>query len=297
MNNNSMNVSLLKAGQKGQALLFVVVSMTIALAVGVSVSLRTLSSVSRVSTTDTGARVLAAAEGGIERALTEDLSALATVCTGNYTEADPAPAECTVSFDPLAGDPVEARAVLTVDSYGDASNYTFTAYEGRLKEVNLSGYDPSAFFPITPFDIVVCWQGDATNLYYIAYGEDGIKKGLACPRVGCVGTVAGGEESNDLNASCTDAYSDNVFTIDDLDTLGTLMGLRLISFEGDSDVMVVSTQGDVLPAQGYDITSVGELVDNGSIQATKTVSVRSSLPYLPGLFDFGVYSAADLIQD
>ena len=50
----------------GQALLFVIVAMTVALAVGVNVSLRTLSSVSRTAQSDTSERVLAAAEGGAE---------------------------------------------------------------------------------------------------------------------------------------------------------------------------------------------------------------------------------------
>ena len=39
--------------EKGQALIFVVATMTVALAVGVGVSLRNLSSISRTSRTDT----------------------------------------------------------------------------------------------------------------------------------------------------------------------------------------------------------------------------------------------------
>ena len=50
---------------KGQALLFVVVAVAMAMAIGVSVSTRTISSLKRASRTDTSARVIAAAEGGI----------------------------------------------------------------------------------------------------------------------------------------------------------------------------------------------------------------------------------------
>lgn len=61
---------------KGQALLFVIVAVTIAMAVGISVSTRTISSLRRASRTDTSARVIAAAEGGIENLLGRSYSQL-----------------------------------------------------------------------------------------------------------------------------------------------------------------------------------------------------------------------------
>ena len=47
--------------QKGQTLLFVIVGVTIALAIGIAVSTRTLSSLRRAARSDTSARVIAAA--------------------------------------------------------------------------------------------------------------------------------------------------------------------------------------------------------------------------------------------
>ena len=61
---------------KGQALLFVVVAVAMAMAIGVSVSTRTISSLKRASRTDTSARVIAAAEGGIENLLGRNYSEL-----------------------------------------------------------------------------------------------------------------------------------------------------------------------------------------------------------------------------
>ena len=52
--------------EKGQALLFVVVAMTIALSIGINASVRTITSLSRTTRTYTASRALAAAEGGIE---------------------------------------------------------------------------------------------------------------------------------------------------------------------------------------------------------------------------------------
>ena len=67
--------------QKGQTLLFVIVAVTIAMAVGVAVSTRTIQSLKRVARTDTSARVIAAAEGGIENLLGRNYSQLDDVAT------------------------------------------------------------------------------------------------------------------------------------------------------------------------------------------------------------------------
>lgn len=74
-----MNIKNTKAkysNQKGQTLLFVIVAVTIAMAVGVAVSTRTIQSLKRVARTDTSARVIAAAEGGIENLLSRNYSQL-----------------------------------------------------------------------------------------------------------------------------------------------------------------------------------------------------------------------------
>lgn len=62
--------------EKGQTLLFVIVAVTIAMTIGVAVSTRTIQSLKRVARTDTSARVIAAAEGGIENLLGRNYSQL-----------------------------------------------------------------------------------------------------------------------------------------------------------------------------------------------------------------------------
>ena len=108
--------------ETGQALLFVVVAMTIALAVGVSVSVRSLSSVSRVSGTDTFSRVSAAAEGGAERFVVKTIQELADLtgtCTGSYGDPPSPPAECLVTFPGTLdnADPINAQTILTVSTF------------------------------------------------------------------------------------------------------------------------------------------------------------------------------------
>ena len=73
---NMKNTKTKYNNEKGQTLLFVIVAVTIAMAVGVSVSTRTIQSLKRVARTDTSARVIAAAEGGIENLLSKTYSQL-----------------------------------------------------------------------------------------------------------------------------------------------------------------------------------------------------------------------------
>ncbi len=72
----NMEKTKMNKNQKGQTLLFVIVAVTIAMAVGVAVSTRTIQSLKRVARTDTSARVIAAAEGGIENILSRTYSQL-----------------------------------------------------------------------------------------------------------------------------------------------------------------------------------------------------------------------------
>ncbi len=285
-----------RENQKGQALLFVVVAMTVALAVGVSVSLRTLSSISRVSTTDTAARVLAAAEGGIERFLSypiSDLEDLVGVCDGAYGDLhQDVPSECQVRFPPITGeDTIESRAVITVERLSDSSTFDFTIAEGDVREINLDSYGSSAIY--------VCWAGDSSDLYYTVYGDSRtvVLRGIRCPTSGCASgdvEVPGGPSpiASGSNGSCGSDYP-NVFQITNLGNTGNVMGMRLRSLGDASAVRVVSASG-FLPLQGYKIISLGELAQNGVVQATKLVTVRRSLPYLPGQFDFGIYSNGGL---
>ena len=73
---NMKNKNTKYNNEKGQTLLFVIVAVTIAMAVGVAVSTRTIQSLKRVARTDTSARVIAAAEGGIENLLGRNYSQL-----------------------------------------------------------------------------------------------------------------------------------------------------------------------------------------------------------------------------
>jgi hypothetical protein len=74
--------------QKGQTLLFVIVGVTIALAIGIAVSTRTLSSLRRAARSDTSARVIAAAEAGIENLLSKPDGLLISASTPSESSCE-----------------------------------------------------------------------------------------------------------------------------------------------------------------------------------------------------------------
>ena len=130
---------MIEVDSKGQALLTVIVAMTIALAVGVGVSLRSLSSSQRTATSDTSSRVLAVAEGGAENFLVKpfsELATLATICDGVNLDS-----QCVVDFPATGTDNINAQAVMGVSSYGEGSSgFNLAVPRDQVSEVNLEGY-------------------------------------------------------------------------------------------------------------------------------------------------------------
>ncbi len=186
--------------KKGQALLFAVVAVTIALSIGIAASSRNLKSLSNTSRVDTSARVYAAAEGGIERFLQlpdsalDVLSANATKC-GDFgftvsTDTNYS-GYCQIKYTPdvSIGDKIIAQANVKVErfkynskccikaSLADActsSNtfdcYTFKLEVGQVKEISL--FDPGTHDRYSYKSIKMCWQNPESAIYYYSYGDD-----------------------------------------------------------------------------------------------------------------------------
>ncbi len=285
MKNKNSN---LQKDQKGQALLFVVVALTVALSVGVSTSLRTLSSVSRTSNTDTSARVLAAAEGGLEHFLsytTQELEDQVSVCT-TLTAAN-APDDCIVEFEKSANDNISSRAVVKVENYeiDDGDVYYGSVEAGQSFSIDLGDFSSNLNF---------CWndsESDSDVYYIIANGTNASNwsKSILCNGTcrndpvagttsvgGCGITGLTGYTAGE-NLSVPSGSNTKVFTIIPMH--------NRIEF-------ALQPMGDSLDKVGYVITSQGELnFNNPELETiTKRVSATRSLPYLPQGFYFGVFS-------
>lgn len=294
--------------ESGQILLIVIVFMTISLALGISISLRSISSISRVSDVDTTSRVLAAAEGGAETFLQKSIQELVTlrsVCNGDYSGG--VPDECTVTYNPIANDAISSQAVVTVEDYyatqGPSYIYTLNIGDGDMKEVNLEGIKQ---------DLMICWastnsdSASTPDLYFAIIDANSIvlQKGVSSGGIGKPASyVSHGFDSSSVGSTDCDTDTNKHTYRLNLTGYGSLSKLRIKSLAGASKVQVYSVNPaeTPLPPQGFKITSIGSLTSSKNISAaventTKITVVYKPYPYVTGLLDFGMYSTGGLAQ-
>ena len=269
-------------GQSGQALLFVVIAMTIALTIGINASVRTITSLSRTTRSDTASRALAASEGGLERFLVLPTQVLEDIIQNNNcpsgTTYDSSTSSCVVDFGGPS-DILVSQAFVTVERYVPIPYYPFELSNGAVKEVNFYDYVNLSHYGNT--DVTLCWSGNAA-LTYLSYDSSGILE-----QGGLVHGTSGVDTSTTFTAGGPgNGDYDNCNNV----RIGTdVYGLRLRSIGGDSTVGVYGI-GEDLPLQGYVITSVGRLAQDTGVTASRTIRIVRSLPYLPGSFDYALYS-------
>jgi len=242
-----------RRNESGQALIFVVATMTVALAVGVGVSLRNLSSISRTSRSDTAARAQAAAEGGAENILARDESELSSLADSGTLE--------TIQFNPTTNDNITAVAEVTVEHYNipdELSYLPLTIQRDQTSEVKLDGGS-----------VTVCWlsldEEAGSDLYFVAYNDDGDieREGFAySDRSG----FPSGYSSNFENSS---SGRDSFANCATPSLPGSADGLRIRSINADSNVGIYPNSGS-LPNQGYSITSVGKLSNVEQLGLSRT---------------------------
>ncbi len=273
----------------GQALLFVVVAMTIALSVGVAISSRTLQMSSRTSRTDTSARVLAAAEGGIDRLLDQPESFLDALSsgmpncgTGGFDAAPGDSSRCIINYTPDSGDPITSRAVLSAQTFrhtdvsGTTGYYSFDLVNNQTKTVNITG--------MSTFRI--CWNNPGAVIEYILYGDTVTRQFLK----------PAGFVNNDisstgfLDAGSIGGVSPLPYCYDVESTGNNYRGVRIRSIFQGTKVAVVPINPNVLPLQGYRLYSRGELVQEGDVKVTKAIVVYRSYSTAPSFFDYAIFT-------
>ncbi len=300
MNKKLTNLrNLIVSNQSGQALLFVIVSLTIALAIVTSISIRNLSSTSRISQTDTSYRVTAVAEGGAERylgltdaqldALTSDPTLSECRAAGTDANFDSSRGACVLNFNGTAGDNIDATAYVKIARHPSANTFDVKVKKDEVYELNLNGYSATS--------IQMLWKASTGSshpaVYALGYGSSGnspVVKTVYCPTSGCAPftTIAG-------NAPGVGSSSDpNFNSMVTISWTGSLQGLRIRPVGYDAEVRFVA--GASLPKQGYMIESTGQLSNNSNISATKLVSVFRSYNFLPSVFDFAIFTNGPAIN-
>jgi len=276
--------------QKGQTLLFVVVAMTIALSIGINASVRTLTSLSRTSRTDTASRALAAAEGGVERYLALSSRELEEATTGSCPEGvyDNATSSCKIEFE-NASDILVSQAYVSVERYNPIF-YPFTLESGQVKEIKLYESSTSSYY--SDSQIEICWTSNTkSDVIYLSYNSSGVQE-----RGGLTGNDSPGVPYDTEGFSNAGAGHDGFTNCEAVDIGNNIFGLRIRSVGGESDVAVFPTGGATLPLQGYIITSIGRLEQDQDVTATRIIRVMKSLPYLPVSFDFALYSEGGIVK-
>lgn len=258
---------------KGQVLLFVVVIMTVALSVGVSVSTRTLASLSRVTKEDTANKATAAAESGIEQLLVLSEPEIQTLINNGGTKE-------FEFLDSVNNLNTKANVTISQDGSNYADNgYTFNLDTRYTKEIKLEGYTGSS--------ITVCWDNKNSALTYVLYDQTKIvSKDLVNPN--------GVTLSNTKGATNADSKSPYAGCITKTGINSNYYGIRIkILYEG-SNVYVFPESGKTLPNQGYKFVSVGSLISEGKVITTKKVTATKSYSFVPGIFDDAIYTETTL---
>ena len=274
-----------KINNKGQVILFVAATLVIALGLGISVSERTLSSISRVTESDTSSRALAAAEAGAENYLSKDDATLETLASDGTT----------IDIDlvyPIPG--VTSRAKVKVENLSFAAGDTYPIgdlAEMQTHEIKTAGYSGT--------NMTVCWlkQGNDPDLYY--------KVISTTPEPASVLRTGYFEENGGSNLSITSVPATFAKTAD----TDTIAGkdyncsqninvnngeiLRIMPFGGTMKTILIRPvgSGNSIPNQGFKITSIGEIVTSDTTPVKRTIEVSRSYSYPAGpVFDFAVYS-------
>lgn len=270
---------LLHNSESGQALVFVIATMTIALAVGVGVSLRNLSSISRTSRTDTSTRAQAAAEGGAENILSRSDPDIQTLADSHGTDG----IDETIEFTPTTNDNITAVAAVKVEYFNIPSGQNYLPLEvnkGQLTEVRLSG------------GVDVCWKsvesGKGADLFFTSYNAAGGMRKVGYSDTDRTGFPTDYSSTFDSAGGGRDGFNNCVTPA----LVSNAIGLRIRAINAATSIGVYPSSG-TLPNQGYKITSTGRLRNApAGTDAEAVVTVIRSFPFMPGMFDFSVYSGS-----
>jgi len=303
-----------KGRESGQTLLIVIFAITLGLVALVGVSTRIVSSTKRVFIDNAYYKAQAVAEAGAEKFLQKSNSELKTLVDDNtcqpsalYTPtgfAASIPVACTLD---MADGFTEARAVMAVETYPTSGNtYDVSSPANSTISINLIGAASSS-------NVRVCWQGTSVagpayaEILSFYYSRSGGTYKLTQQKHTCYEFV-GSWCSSPAWYSASDGIEDTMASIDYSCfyvpvTTGPQL-LNLMSLVNGSSYQITFTGNVSVPAQGYKITSVGEvksgLTGGGSLAGStatrkKVVVEKSRMPNLGPWFDFAVASESNKI--
>lgn len=244
--------------QAGQTLVIILLTMVLALSIGIAVSTRFTTGLRSYIRTDDSYRAISAAEGGIERVLTYSDSILEEYITNNSCDTN-----CQFSF------PNGSSSQVNISYLGSTSDpYLSNLNIQESYQIVLSGYPSGSY-------VDVCWEGNASIVAsYVYLNTTYQQKAYAVNSVGS-------SYANGFNEALSNHGYTNCFRVD---TTGTPSLLRLKTLYEDTSAYIIPAGGQVLPRQGYLIESTGTFNE-----AIKKISVSKTFKSLPVIFDYVLY--------
>lgn len=276
-------MKILTAQHKGQTLVIILLGTSVALTVALAVSVRTISSLRQTTTTARAQAALAAAEAGAEVGLD---------CLkngGNETTCNQA--------SPLAiTETATNYTYATTKAGGSSDAYLLDLAKDVTQEVKLGGYNTGSVkvYWYNPGLDGVAEPDNALEIIYVnAAGATATMSKFAFN--GKASLSGNGFTTTSNNSGYQVAVEGRAVPFNHYETInfggtpGANSILRIKAFYNNISAAVEPQGGASLPAQGFVINAVGKTAD-GSV--TKQIRVTKSLPALPAIFDFGLYSGS-----
>ena len=274
---------LLPRNFKGQTLVIILLGTSIALTLALAVSVRTVSTLKQTTTTAQAQEALAAAEAGAEVALAK----LKTSTCGLYS--------CDASNIPVESSNPNSSlySVKVTQGGGGADPYLLDLVKDQTQEIKLDGSSGSSvnLYWYNPDLDGTTEPDNALELIYF-YAEAGVVKISKSAYNGKAGLPNGfplSANNGDFQVSVSGKQVKFKHYVSiSLTSVAKILRVKTL-YNNISSALVTQPAGSLLPVQSYVIDSVGQSKDG---RVKKAIRVTKSLPSLPSIFDFGLFSGS-----
>lgn len=282
------------SNDKGQVILILILVMTVALAIGLSIVQKSLVDVSTASKVEQSSRAFSAAEAGIEKAIQADTAITSSLDLGNSSmihdvQRSTVPAaNQALEYSPITKEEI-AQVWLADPSTNDLSaSYTGTKLDIYWGNVGVTGADKPAI------EITVVYQ-DTFNVYRsykYFYDQDAVSRnnGFTSPDICPSDTISTSLTPTPKSFFCKKQIDVSASTLPGLNKL-ILLRARILYSGTSQSFAVQPATGFSLPVQARSFTSTGI-----SGETQRKVNVFQLYKVVPSYFDYAIFSAGAITK-
>lgn len=272
--------------QSGQTAVFVFILLVVGLTIGLSLSTRTIKDLQSSSGSDLSSRAFSAAEAGVEEALRQNLSSIAT---GTFSAPTKFPTDNQSTYSYRVAKSASFTQTITQDTSVQLNlkNEDGSLFTGSLQIFwtkvadtveNSTGSRPS--LEIT----LVKNVGGTYSLTKYAVNSETRSNSFQNPDGSTSGAVVNALP-NYTSGQVGDPNFANLATV----TIAVSDKVEAVRIRPLYNKATVSARGTNLPAQSFVITSQGV-----AGTSTRVVEVTRTIPALPAIFDYVLFNGSNL---